>query len=188
MKARAAGNAHSLDLSSRALSSTLPCVPVLANTNRLTENLIKQQKICPKLHDCSFSFLPESPPCPSSLPWPSLSHRPLPGPDAFTRGIPRPPGGASALLLQPGWLSSVLVCFLLFVILFWGLGWLPVLSWDLLGRGRGPHPGTRARLCLLHATSPVIRVQIPAAFGTVVLRGVPGGQGLWGCGCGSGGS
>lgn len=128
------------------------------------------------LSPSSLSLLP----CPSSLPLPSLFHRPLPGPDAFIRRTPRPPGGASALLLRPGWLSSVSVCLLLFVILFWVLGWLLVLSWDLLGRGRGPRPGRRARLCLLHATSPVIRVQIPAPFGTVVLRGVQ--EDLRGCG------
>lgn len=92
--------------------------------------------------------------------------------------------------LRPPPARVALLCFSLFPSvchLIWVLGWLPVLSWDLLGRGRGPHPGRRARLCLLHATSPVIRVQIPAAFGTVVLREASRRtEGLW-CGCGSGG-
>lgn len=44
----------------RTLFNTPLRTPVLANANRLTENLIKQQKICPTLHAC-FLLPPGSP-------------------------------------------------------------------------------------------------------------------------------
>lgn len=92
-----------------------------------------------------------------------------------------PPPSAPSCGLGRG-LSSVLVCFLLFVILFGVLGWPPALSRTCWGGERGPRPGGRACPWLLHVSS----LRPGVGCGSQQLRGqgcqerVPEGLGeLW---------